>query len=272
MEEYLIFAVIGGLLFLTLLVNSVSEAYEQKQREKRLKILRIKQGLDELSDLLESLQVCNVSDGVTNLLTDEIMARLQMIQNLDRNFRGIDTLLADANTEKDPKVKDNAQFQIKDDADFKAKLVLIRRLIKLLNSQSWHTNISPSKLQDFIEELKLLRCEKIFQYYSDKASMDSEQGKYMLAREHYYYISHALKKSTIETHPRVLELIEQVTFMMEQLNKLSSQKAQEAADEKLAQADQSEQSEDENTDVKNENVADNIGVDTENTASSGDNN
>ncbi|WP_198266499.1 hypothetical protein [sulfur-oxidizing endosymbiont of Gigantopelta aegis] len=39
MDEYLIFATIGGLLMLTLFVNSIAEAYEQKQREKRIKIL-----------------------------------------------------------------------------------------------------------------------------------------------------------------------------------------------------------------------------------------
>ncbi|MCN4145296.1 MAG: hypothetical protein LC437_09890 [Thiohalomonas sp.] len=85
MEEYLIFAAIGGLLLLTLLMNSVEEAYEQKQREKRIKILRIKQGLDELTELLEAMNSCDVSD----LIINKIMARLQAIQTLDQHFRGI---------------------------------------------------------------------------------------------------------------------------------------------------------------------------------------
>ncbi|NOQ79391.1 MAG: hypothetical protein GQ546_08320, partial [Gammaproteobacteria bacterium] len=77
MEEYLIFAAIGGLLLLTLLINSVAEAYEQKQREKRIKILRIKQGLDELSELLEAMNSCDVSDSIRDLIINEVMARLQ---------------------------------------------------------------------------------------------------------------------------------------------------------------------------------------------------
>ena len=68
MEEYLIFAAIGGLIFTTLLVNSVAEAYEQKQREKRLKILAIKRGLDNISDLLERLQNCNIGDDMMHLI------------------------------------------------------------------------------------------------------------------------------------------------------------------------------------------------------------
>ncbi|MCU7800482.1 MAG: hypothetical protein KZQ70_10110 [gamma proteobacterium symbiont of Lucinoma myriamae] len=86
MEEYLIFAAIGGLLLLTLFINSVAEAYEQKQREKRIKILRIKQGLDELSELLEAINSCDVSDSIRDLIINEVMARLQAIQTLDRHF------------------------------------------------------------------------------------------------------------------------------------------------------------------------------------------
>ncbi len=96
MEDYLIFAAIGGLILLTLFVNSVAEAWEQKQREKRLKILAIKRGLDNISDLLERLQGCNIGEEIRELLLNEIIARIEMIQRIDRNFHGVEALIEEA--------------------------------------------------------------------------------------------------------------------------------------------------------------------------------
>lgn len=223
MEEYLIFAAIGGLLLLTLFVNSVSEAYEQKQREKRIKILRIKQGLDELSDLLEGIKSCDVSDAIRDAIINEVMARLQAIQVLDQHFRGIESLLEEAENGQNPVEKNKNSFYIRNDAEFKAKMILLRRLIKLFSANNWYSKNSAKQLQAHLVELKLLRCEKIFQYYSDKATKDSEIGRYMVAKEHYYYILHALKSSTITDNARVIELMEQVNFMMEQVGKAMTQ-------------------------------------------------
>jgi hypothetical protein len=223
MEEYLIFAAIGGLLLLTLLINSVAEAYEQKQREKRIKILRIKQGLDELSELLAAMNSCDVSDSIRDLIINEVMARLQAIQTLDQHFRGIKALIEEASGEQEPVKKDKSRFYIKDESDFKTKMVLLRRLIKRCSSNNWYSKTNANQLQQYVIDLKLLRCEKIFQFYSDKAAADSEKGQYMVAKEHYYYILHALKNSTITGNARVVELIEQVDFMMGQMSKMMTQ-------------------------------------------------
>jgi len=217
MEEYLIFAAIGGLLLLTLFVNSVAEAYEQKQRQIRIKILRIKLSLDELSELLDAIKSCDVSDSIRDLITNEIMSRLQKIQALDRHFRGIEALIKEAGDEQEPAKKDENSLHVHNDAEFMKKMVLLRRLIKLFSSNNWYSKSNPKQRQECIFDLKLLRCEKIFQFYSDKAASDSEKGQYMVAREHYYYILHALKSSTITNNARVIELIEQAEFMMAEM-------------------------------------------------------
>ncbi|MCU7939186.1 MAG: hypothetical protein KZQ64_12755 [gamma proteobacterium symbiont of Bathyaustriella thionipta] len=236
MEEYLIFAAIGGLLLLTLFINSVAEAYEQKQREKRIKILRIKQGLDELSELLDAIKSCDVSDAVRDLIVNEIMARLQTIQALDQHFRGIDALLEEASGEQEPVKKDTAGFYVKNEAEFKSKMVLLRRLIRLCSANNWYSKTNAKQLQQYVIELKLLRCEKVFQFYSDKASADSKEERYMAAKEHYYYILHALKNSTIPTNARVVELIEQVEFMMSKMSKMVTQNITNSLTEEVSEA------------------------------------
>lgn len=220
MEEYLIFAAIGGLLLLTLFVNSLAEAYEQKQREKRIKILRIKQGLDELSDLLEGLKNCNISDNIRNLLANEIMARLQTIQSLDRHFRGIQALIEEAQSAQDGVARSNVDTDSKDETEFKKKLIKLGRLIRILNTHNWFSSVKPGILNEYINDIKLLRCEQIFQFYSDRANAASDKENYLIAKEHYYYILHALKGSGINTHPRIIELLEQTEFMMEQTSNM----------------------------------------------------
>lgn len=49
-----------------------------------------------------------------------------------------------------------------------AKMVLLRRLIKLCSSNNWYSKTDAKQLQQYVIDLKLLRCEKIFQFYSDK--------------------------------------------------------------------------------------------------------
>jgi hypothetical protein len=220
MEEYLIFAAIGGLLFLTLLVNSVSEAYEQNKRDKRIRILKIKQGLDELSNMLEQLKNCEINDGVRDLLLNEIMARLQVIQRIDRHFRGIQALIEEAQNEgnKNSAAPTASGFNMKDETEFKKKIVLLTRLVKYLNHNQWFSQARPDKLKQMADEVKLLRCEKIFQFYSNRATEETEQNSLLMAKERYTYILYVLKSSGINSNPRIIELTEQATFMKEQIN------------------------------------------------------
>ncbi len=243
MEEYLIFAAIGGLLLLTMLVNSVSEAYEQKQREKRIKILRIKQGIDELGELLSSLKGCDINDSINQLLSNEIMVRIQTIQMLDKNFRGIEALLEEAKAEQQGNIPDQQNFIIKNETDFKKKLVILGRLIRILNSFRWYSKARADQLHQYIEDIKLLRCEKIFQFYADKASDETSKKRYMIAKEHYYYILHALKGSGINNHPRVVELMEQAEFMLQQTSQTATESHKQLLADREAQGEGQEQPE-----------------------------
>jgi hypothetical protein len=237
MEEYLIFFAIGGLLFLTLLVNSVSDAYEERQRQKRIKILRIKQGLDDLSYLLENLKSLDIPTEISDLLSNEIMARLQVIQKIDGKFRGLQALLEEAAEEKNkanPPAPEG--YRVKDEKDFRRKMVLFRRLIKWLNSNQWYSAISPGKIKKSLETAKVLRCEKIFQFYIDKAKHETDKNNFLVAKENYHYVVHALKSSGISGNPRVVELIEQTEYLSEQVNEMISNSMQKRIMEEVPEA------------------------------------
>ncbi len=218
MEEYLIFAAIGGLIFLTLLINSVAEAYEQKQREKRLKILAIKRGLDTISDLLSRLQNCDIGNTVRELLLNEVMARIEAIQSIDRHFGGIQALIEEAGEteQKEKHTSDSDGFAVKDEREFKIKLLALGHLIRLLNSRAWYARVKAEQLTEYARNIKLLRCEKIFQFYADKANIEAQKRKYLVAQENYRYILHILNSSGLNDHPRIIELAEQASFMLKQ--------------------------------------------------------
>lgn len=228
MEEYLIFAAIGGLLFLTLLVNSVSEAYEQNKRERRIQILKIKQGLDELSDLMDQLKNCGLPKDINDLLLNEIMTRLQVIQRIDRHFRGIQALIEEAKEEGQTAATATTNqegFNLRDENEFKKKLIKLGRLIKLLNTSQWYVRVKPEHLRQMNKDAKLLRCEKVFQFYSNRASREIEQKNFLSAKEDYIYIKHALQGSGINSNTRIIELLEQVEFMIEQVNDMFANNA-----------------------------------------------
>ena len=211
MEEYLLFASIGGLLFLTVLMSSIAEAYEIKQREKRIRILKIKNGLDDISDLLEKLKPYSISRDVSGLLLNEIIARLQQIQLIDRHFHGIQALLQEAhensNSVKPPPAP--VSFIIKTEQEYTDMMFVLRRLIKLLNSVEWFTKVNPEQLQKFTTEAILFRCEKIVQFHTDKANVLLKSKQFIAAKENYFYIINALRISGIIDNPRITELMEQ---------------------------------------------------------------
>ena len=236
MEEYQVIAVIGGLILLTLFFSSVAEAYEQKQRENRIKILRIKRGLDEFSDLLERLKDCDIGNDIRDLLLNEIMARLQTIQGIDRHFKGIQALIAAANdgTKQESTPDKQSAAKIDDESELNKKLVTLRRLDKQLNSTRWFSVIKPDQLKNFSQDVKLLRCEKIFLFYSDQARSATEQENLLAAKEHYYYIIHALKYSGISSNPRIIEWQEQTEFMLNQISQKVASNLKKTVTERFA--------------------------------------
>jgi len=226
MEEYLVFAAIGGLLFLTLFVNSVAEAYEIKQREKRIKILRIKHSLDDFSDLLEQLKPYGIANEINVLLLNEIIARLQLIQQIDRHFKGIQALLEEASQKSDSDAvpPPTPHLTINTDAEFKKIMVLMRRLVIILDSPDWVTKVNPDQLKQFSSDMKVFRSEKIVQYYTDRASHSVQIKQFIQAKEAYYYIINALKMSGVGNHPRIIELLEQAEFMLHQVSQMMSKR------------------------------------------------
>lgn len=224
MEEYLIFAVIGGLIFLTIFVKSMSEAYEQRQREKRIRIFQIKQGIDEITDLLERVKELNISKDLKELLSNEIMLRLQTIQRLDRKFHGLNDLIAEANERSSNETSTESITTVRNENDLKRVMITVKRLLYRLKNSKWYSKMTPETIRQHMMDVKVLRIEKIFQYYSDLANEAAAKENYMIAKEHYNFIQHNLASSGCRNHPRTLELQEQVEFMLKQTNENMTKK------------------------------------------------
>ena len=105
------------------------------------------------------------------------------------------------------------QLLIKTEAEFAQMLRVLRQLIQMLDSQDWVAKVSGAQLAQYVNDIKLLRCEKIFQYHTDKATLLLQKNKFLAAKEDYYYTINALKTSGLIDNPRVAELLEQVEFM-----------------------------------------------------------
>lgn len=77
-----LFAVIGGLLLLLLLVGSLAQKYEQYMAAKRLAVQRLMVGVQQIEEALEKSRGGGLPSGVGKLLRNELLARYITIRQV----------------------------------------------------------------------------------------------------------------------------------------------------------------------------------------------
>ncbi len=171
--------------------------------------------MDELSDLYEQLKPYSIPKAINDLLLNEIVLHLQKIQLIDHKFHGIEALLEQASGKSNADIlpPESASTIINNTSEFTQMISALRHLIKLHDASDWFSTVSPEDLKAYISEVILLRCEKIVQFYTDKANKSLKNNQFIQAKENFLYIINTLKVSGINSNPRVLELIEQAKFM-----------------------------------------------------------
>lgn len=84
-----LFIVIGGLLFLLLLVGSLAQKYEQYMAAKRLAVQRLMVGVQQIEEALEKTRGGGLPSGIGKLLRNELLARYITIRQIFPRHSGI---------------------------------------------------------------------------------------------------------------------------------------------------------------------------------------
>lgn len=227
---------IGSLLLLTAIINNIAENIERKQRERNIRILRYQRRIDEITDQMALFQQFDLPHTIREFLQNEVMARLEQIQQLDNKFNAAEEILDYAKqhgiennaSEEDyePTVFDVTQLS---EDEFLQKIALIRHLSQYIQTLPVLAQSNRDKPMNIQEILTDYRYQKINQYYTHKAQQHLQQENFDLARKAVESILTPISKLPVKT--QVIQEIKQQAESF--LNDIKNQKLQYI--EKLAQ-------------------------------------
>ncbi len=231
MQTWYLIIGIGTLLIVTTFINNIAEVIEEKNRQKKIKILRLKRGVDDLSDFFDQLKDFKLTKEINDLLQNEIFARLQMIQSLDKSFHGIDDLISVSKEQQHGEDFNQAveeENHILSETQFQEKISLLRNFTKYIQGLPLKAPESLNSQLDYYDLLVLFRFQMMNQYYSVKAQNALQNQEFKAAREYVNQITGTIAlaghKST-----QLTEINEQASIMLKEIDQqqLEEKKRQE---------------------------------------------
>jgi hypothetical protein len=220
METLYLIVGIGGLLLVTVFINGIAEIAEQRAREKKMKVLRLKRRIDELSDFLNELKDFNLPKPVIDLLLNEILARFEEIELIDPKFNGINQLISDSKEHIDTASNQPPQEEvfIDDEVQLQKKLTSLRHLIQFVQEVPLLSKNSPNVSSEYIDMLATFRYDKINSHYFRLSQRALEENNFIDATNHIKYITNAISLSG-HKNERLDEIMEQADFMLKEIDK-----------------------------------------------------
>jgi len=239
METLYLIVGIGGLLFVTIFVNGIAEMAEQRAREKKMKVLRLKRRVDELSDFLTELKDFNLPKPIIDLILNEILVRFEEIELIDPRFKGINELIDDSKDNIDRASNQPPQEEVflTDEVLLQQKLTSLRHLIQFLQEVPLLSKNSPNSTTEYVNLVVTFRYDKINEFYFRLSQQVLEQNNFNEAVAHIKYITNAISLSG-HKNERLDEIMEQAELMLQEINKRKAeydQEVQRQREEKKAQ-------------------------------------
>ncbi len=218
MQTWYLIIGIGTLLLVTTIVNNIAEAVERKAREKKLKILRLKRSVDNLTDFMEQFKNYDIPKEIEVLLQNEIFSRLIEIQTIDKSFNGIADLIAESKTDNTENIE---QQEINDlsnmsEPELQKKLAQLRQLTKYLREIPFLAKESLKSKLDYYDILVIYRFEKLSHFYSKEARQALQNSDYKLEKKNMEQITGAIALSGYSS-PRLAEINEQALLMIDEI-------------------------------------------------------
>ncbi len=187
METWQLIVGIGVLLFLTAILNSIAESIERRQREKRIRILRLKRRIDEIVEQLERMKPLDIPESIIECLQDEIMARLTEIQKLEPKFHPSEEIIAYVRQHQDdepatseaPKTEEEkVNFEQITEEALQQYILQIKGFSQYLQTLVLIAPENIKKKLNFHDILTGYRFQKIYQFYAYQAQQYLQQEQF----------------------------------------------------------------------------------------------
>ena len=163
-----LFFVLGGLLFLALMLASIAQRYQDYAEERRRRIESILRRVSELEMMLWRLSELPVPVEVERLLRSEVLARLRIVKQVHARHRGIDGMIAAA-VQALAEVKPHDAGRLLDDRRLQTLVSVLGEVLWMLRERrhvTQPTEVTPAQL---VRIIALRRAECVCRHHLHEA-------------------------------------------------------------------------------------------------------
>ncbi len=176
MEKIGLFVLLGGLLIFTLMMASVVRRYQERMAEKRLRVQRIIRGVDVIEDLLKHSTGCSLPAEVEKLLREDVLSRLQSVQQIDGRFQGINRLIKEAELALHPH-QSGQRPVVQDYRQLQKMTTALSQLMDFLKEGRLLKPLIAEQVRIYVEQLGTLRAECVYGFHLERANQFLQAGK-----------------------------------------------------------------------------------------------
>lgn len=243
MQVWYIILGIGTLLFITTIASNIAEAIERREQEKKIKVLKLKREIDFIGEYLQQLKDFDLPAQIIHLLESEVLARFEKIKLINKNYEDIDDLISESKErlkqetiEEAEQATEPTQMIISEDT-LKRRLNEVRQLLAYIDDLAFMSAETRTSQLDYTDILITFRFEKLNSFYSKHAQKVLLDNNYDLARECIEKISNGIMFSE-HSNSRLLEIKEQASMVLEEIEIQRKQYEAEIAEKKLLEEEQ----------------------------------
>lgn len=175
MEQMTLFFVLGGLLFLALVLASIAQRYQDYVEERRRRVESILRRVGELEATLRRMSDLPVPVEAERLLRREVLARLQIVKQVHRRYRGIDGMIADA-AKALSEVKPHDAGRLQDAWRLDSLLHALGEVLWMLQQRRHVSPLGETSPRQLMQLIALRRAECVFRHHRHEADQMVQQA------------------------------------------------------------------------------------------------
>lgn len=176
MEQIGLFLLLGGLLIFTLVMASLVRQYQERMAEKRLRLQRIIREVDVIEQLLKQCADCSLPSEIKKLLHEDVLSRLQLVQQIDGRFQGIDRMIKEAELALNQQQAGQREVAW-DYSQLQNIIAVLGQLMSFLKEGRLLKALTPDQIRSYVGQLGTLRAEYVYGFHLQRANRFLQAGK-----------------------------------------------------------------------------------------------
>ncbi|MEJ2592884.1 MAG: hypothetical protein P8178_16090 [Candidatus Thiodiazotropha sp.] len=171
-----LFFVLGGLLFLALMLASIAQRYQAYVEERRRRVQRILRRVGELEETLLRMSGLPVPVEAERILRSEVLARLELVKKVHPRYRGIDAMIAAAAKALD-EVKPVEVGRLLDHVRLESLLRSLGEVLWMVQERRYISPLTEASPRQLMQVIALRRAECVYRHHRHEAERMAKDGQ-----------------------------------------------------------------------------------------------